>query len=167
MWERKLPIVIPLVGLGLAHWALLFRGMFIITAAYDPTTLSCVVTTTKHVFLSVTFWASRCLILPARLLWFSPCSSSSASVGVVLIWLSVYFAAMGFNLIILVLHVVGLLRGDNSASISELLFKDGVIFYLGAFSCNALPAVSGSAIEPHAYIKRKTPFLHRSSTPLI
>ena len=76
-------------------------------------------------------------------------------------------AAMGFNLIILVLHVVGLLRGDNSASISELLFKDGVIFYLGAFSCNVLPAVSGSAIEPHAYIKRKTPFLHRSSTPLI
>ena len=90
MWERKLPIVIPLVGLGLAHWALLFRGMFIITAAYDPTTLSCVVTTTKHVFLSVTFWASRCLILPARLLWFSACSSSSASVGVVLRWLSVY-----------------------------------------------------------------------------
>ncbi|RPD61894.1 hypothetical protein L226DRAFT_571294 [Lentinus tigrinus ALCF2SS1-7] len=106
VWERKLHIVIPLVGLCLAHWALLWRGMFIITADYAPTTLSCVVTTTNHVFLSVTFWAT-----------------------------------MGFNLIILVIHVIGLLRRDHSASIWEMLFKDGVIYYLGAFSCNALPAI--------------------------
>ncbi|KAI0721844.1 hypothetical protein C8T65DRAFT_169688 [Cerioporus squamosus] len=106
LWERKLPIVIPLVGLCLAQWALLWRGMFIINAEYSPTSLSCVVTTTNHVFLSVTFWAT-----------------------------------MGFNLVVLVFHVIGLLRREHSASIWELLFKDGVIYYLAAFSCNALPAV--------------------------
>ncbi|TFK93904.1 hypothetical protein K466DRAFT_594037 [Polyporus arcularius HHB13444] len=106
VWERKLAIVVPLVGLCLAHWALLWRGMFIITAEYSPPALACVVTNTQHVFLSVTSWAT-----------------------------------MGFNLVILVLHVVGLMRREHSASIWDLLFKDGVIYYLGAFSCNALPAI--------------------------
>ncbi len=148
VWERKLAIVIPLVGLCLAHWALLWRGMFIITAEYSPPALACVVTNTQHVFLSVTSWASRCRI--SWLSWFRSCSLSS--VGVMLRWTSVFFAAMGFNLVILVLHVVGLLRREHSASIWDLLFKDGVIYYLGAFSCNALPAVSSPSIELRPYI---------------
>lgn len=60
VWERKLPVVAVLGVLCLAHWALLFRGMFIITATYSPTTLSCAVTTTKLLFLSITYWASAC-----------------------------------------------------------------------------------------------------------
>lgn len=59
MWERKLVVAIPLGVLGLGLWALLWRGMFIMTAEYDPTSLSCVVTTTKRTFLSITFWASE------------------------------------------------------------------------------------------------------------
>lgn len=49
---------------------------------------------------------------------------------------------MGFNLVILLVHIVGLLRRDHGASVGELLFNDGVIYYLIAFSGNALPAVS-------------------------
>ena len=52
------------------------------------------------------------------------------------------FPAMGFNLVILIFHIVGLMRRDHGASVWELLFKDGIVCYLIAFSCNALPAVS-------------------------
>ncbi|KAI0773896.1 hypothetical protein C8Q74DRAFT_1201136 [Fomes fomentarius] len=107
VWERKLPVVVPLVVLCVAHWALLYRGMFLITAQYDPVKQACVVATTKRLFLSTT-----------------------------------YFGTMGFNLVIMVVHIVGLLRRDHSASVWELLFNDGVICYLIAFSGNALPAVS-------------------------
>ncbi|KAI0751393.1 hypothetical protein C8Q80DRAFT_1098417 [Daedaleopsis nitida] len=107
IWNNKRPVAIPLGIMCLAHWALLYRGMFIITAEYDATKLACVVATTNHLFLSLTYWAT-----------------------------------MAFNLVILGFHVVGLMRRDRVASLWQLLFQDGVILYLIAFSCNALPAVS-------------------------
>lgn len=58
LWERQLKIVIPIGLLCLAHWALLWRGMFIVDAAYDPTTGGCVVTSTNHVFLNLGFFMS-------------------------------------------------------------------------------------------------------------
>lgn len=51
-------------------------------------------------------------------------------------------AAMIFNLAILILQVVGLMVRGDSWNTWDLLFKDGVVLYLIAFSCNALPAVS-------------------------
>ncbi|THH33706.1 hypothetical protein EUX98_g396 [Antrodiella citrinella] len=58
LWERQLKIVIPLGILCLTHWAILWRGMFIVEAAYDDTVKSCVVTSTNHVFLNISFFSS-------------------------------------------------------------------------------------------------------------
>ena len=52
-------IIIPLGICCLAHWAILWRGMFIVHAVYDDTLQSCVVTTTNHVFLNISFFASK------------------------------------------------------------------------------------------------------------
>ena len=51
-------------------------------------------------------------------------------------------AALGLNLVITVLHVVGLVKSDEGSSVWELLFREGVIYYLAAFTFNAVPAVS-------------------------
>ncbi|KAI0829483.1 hypothetical protein BC628DRAFT_1315197 [Trametes gibbosa] len=106
VWERKLAIMIPLSVLCLGLWALLWRGMFIMTVQYDVTSMVCVVMTTKRVFLSVTFWAT-----------------------------------MGYNLVLTIVHIIGLMQRDHGASFWEMLFEDGLIFYLIAFSVNAIPAV--------------------------
>ncbi|KAI0637840.1 hypothetical protein C8Q77DRAFT_1214825 [Trametes polyzona] len=106
VWERKLSIAIPLGVLCLGLWAVLWRGMFIMTAEYDAATMACVVTTTKRVFLSVTFWST-----------------------------------MGFNLVLTVVHIIGLMQRDYGATFWQMLFEDGLIFYLVAFSANVLPAV--------------------------
>ena len=50
-------------------------------------------------------------------------------------------AALGLNLVITVLHVVGLVKSDEGSSVWELLFREGVIYYLTAFAFNAVPAV--------------------------
>ncbi|EIW62081.1 uncharacterized protein TRAVEDRAFT_57188 [Trametes versicolor FP-101664 SS1] len=106
VWERKLAVAIPLGVLGLGLWALLWRGMFIMTAEYDATSLSCVVTTTKRTFLSITFWAT-----------------------------------MGYNLVLTVVHTIGLMQRDHGASLWEMLFEDGLLCYIVAFAANVLPAV--------------------------
>ncbi|KAI0650051.1 hypothetical protein C8Q79DRAFT_923463 [Trametes meyenii] len=106
VWERKLAVMAPLGLLCLALWALLWRGMFIMTAQYDPASAACVVVKTNRLFLSVTFWAT-----------------------------------MGFNLVLTVMHTIGLMQRDYGASLWEMLFEDGLIYYLVAFSVNALPAV--------------------------
>ncbi|KAI0370245.1 hypothetical protein BV20DRAFT_966875 [Pilatotrama ljubarskyi] len=106
VWERKLPIAIPLGLLCLALWALLWRGVFIMTAEYDPVGMACVVSTTKRAVLTVTFWAT-----------------------------------MGFNLVLTVVHIVGLMRRDNGATFWQMLFEDGLIYYIIAFAANIFPAV--------------------------
>ncbi|TBU32089.1 hypothetical protein BD311DRAFT_775638 [Dichomitus squalens] len=109
VWERKLPIVVALGTLCLAHTALLVRGMLTVSARYDAVQQMCVATALSHtnrVFLSVTFWST-----------------------------------LGFNLVITVLHVAGLMKSDEGSSVWELLFREGVVYYLIAFTFNALPAI--------------------------
>ncbi|KAI0356603.1 hypothetical protein OH77DRAFT_212427 [Trametes cingulata] len=106
VWERKLPVAIPLAVLCLALWALLWRGVFIMTAEYDPASMACVVSTTKRLLLTITFWAT-----------------------------------MGYNLVLTVVHVVGLMRRDHGATFWQMLFEDGLICYFIAFAANIFPAV--------------------------
>lgn len=58
LWERQKSIVIPLGVLCLAHWALLYRTMFIVTAAWEERTRGCVVTGTNPSLLNSTFFFS-------------------------------------------------------------------------------------------------------------
>ncbi|KAI0699423.1 hypothetical protein BC835DRAFT_1267936, partial [Cytidiella melzeri] len=58
MWNRKVSVTLPLGILCLAHWAILFRGMFLINAEYSTEAQACVVTYTNHVFLNISFFST-------------------------------------------------------------------------------------------------------------
>ncbi|KAF6762761.1 hypothetical protein DFP72DRAFT_876875 [Ephemerocybe angulata] len=56
LWDRKKYIVGILGMLCLAHWALLYRTMFVVVAEWDPTHGVCVVVQTNSILLNVTFF---------------------------------------------------------------------------------------------------------------
>ncbi|RDB23295.1 hypothetical protein Hypma_009572 [Hypsizygus marmoreus] len=56
LWERQRTVIIALGALCLAHWALLYRTMFIVIAAWDDTLRACVVTATNPSLLNTTFF---------------------------------------------------------------------------------------------------------------
>ncbi|PPQ95490.1 hypothetical protein CVT26_008518 [Gymnopilus dilepis] len=56
LWERRLSVVIPLGILCVAHWALLYRTMFIVVAQWDPQAKACVVVQTNPSLLNITFF---------------------------------------------------------------------------------------------------------------
>ncbi|TCD71332.1 hypothetical protein EIP91_011103 [Steccherinum ochraceum] len=107
LWERQLKIVIPLGILCLAHWAILWRGMFIVHATYDDELQACVVNSTNHIFLNVSF-----------------------------------FTTMGFDFTILCFTIAALaFRHKARSDLWHLLFRDGLVYFVITFMCNALPAV--------------------------
>ncbi|CCM02831.1 uncharacterized protein FIBRA_04943 [Fibroporia radiculosa] len=55
IWERKLKVVIPLCIFSLAHWVVLWRGAFTLTAVYSTQEQACVLTSNNHVYLNVEF----------------------------------------------------------------------------------------------------------------
>jgi len=52
--------MIPLICLSLAHWGILWRGMFIIDAAWSPEANTCVIVKLDGQFLRTTFFSSQC-----------------------------------------------------------------------------------------------------------
>ncbi|KAI0346914.1 hypothetical protein BDW22DRAFT_1351210 [Trametopsis cervina] len=58
LWERKLFVAVPLGILALAHWAILWRGMFIIDAQYSSEAQGCVVNSTNHGLLMASFFST-------------------------------------------------------------------------------------------------------------
>ncbi|KAF8901705.1 hypothetical protein CPB84DRAFT_1777231 [Gymnopilus junonius] len=56
LWERRLSVVIPLGLLCVAHWALLYRTMFIVVSQWDPVLKACVVIQTNPSMLNTTFF---------------------------------------------------------------------------------------------------------------
>lgn len=58
LWNRSIKVVVPLCILGLGHWAILWRGMFIVDAQFNAEAGQCVITQTNHVFLNVTFFTT-------------------------------------------------------------------------------------------------------------
>ncbi|KZT72626.1 hypothetical protein DAEQUDRAFT_663805, partial [Daedalea quercina L-15889] len=56
IWERKLKVVVPLCLLCLAHWGLLWRGMFLLNVQWSTTEQTCVLQSSNHIFLNVTFF---------------------------------------------------------------------------------------------------------------
>lgn len=52
----------------------------------------------------------------------------------------VYLYTMFVDLAVLIISTIGLLLTPGRSSLWKLLFKDGIIFFLTAFFCNALAA---------------------------
>lgn len=53
---------------------------------------------------------------------------------------------MGYNLVLTVVHIIGLMQRDYGASLWQMLFEDGLLCYIVAFAANVLPAVSDRTI---------------------
>jgi len=51
--------MIPLICLVIAHWGILWRGMFIIDAVWEPTVKACIVVSIDSQFLQTTFFCSQ------------------------------------------------------------------------------------------------------------
>lgn len=49
---------------------------------------------------------------------------------------------MGFDLIILLFTMLALIPLRRDSGLWNLLFQDGLVYFIIAFFCNALPAVS-------------------------
>ncbi|KAH9943089.1 uncharacterized protein BXZ73DRAFT_97147 [Epithele typhae] len=58
LWRRQLVVSLLVGALCLGDWALLVRGMFVMSATYDPTALACSATTNHLRWLGATFWTT-------------------------------------------------------------------------------------------------------------
>ncbi|KAF8164973.1 hypothetical protein B0H34DRAFT_648175 [Crassisporium funariophilum] len=56
LWERRKSVIMILGTLCLAHWALLYRTMFIVVSEWEPAVKSCVVVQTNPSMLNTTFF---------------------------------------------------------------------------------------------------------------
>ncbi|KAF9057380.1 hypothetical protein BJ165DRAFT_1397659 [Panaeolus papilionaceus] len=59
LWERRRSIVVALGILCVAHWAILYRTMFIVLAKWDNNGNACVVIQTSPSWLNTTFFFSK------------------------------------------------------------------------------------------------------------
>ncbi|EKM59793.1 uncharacterized protein PHACADRAFT_206017 [Phanerochaete carnosa HHB-10118-sp] len=55
LWNKNRLVILLLATLGCVHWAILWRGMFILEATYSPEAKGCTITSTDHVFLNISF----------------------------------------------------------------------------------------------------------------
>jgi len=109
LWERKRYIMIPLICLSIAHWGILWRGMFVVNAVWEDSVGACVIVKIDNKFLQTTF-----------------------------------FSTMAFDFTILMLTSIALYRFSYSGTRSDLwnlLFRDGLVYFLVTFSFNAVPAI--------------------------
>ncbi|THH18566.1 hypothetical protein EW146_g2440 [Bondarzewia mesenterica] len=56
LWGNNWAVVAPLGVMALAHWGLIWRGMFLIHASWESDSIACVVTSVNANFLTVTFF---------------------------------------------------------------------------------------------------------------
>ncbi|KAF9534414.1 hypothetical protein CPB83DRAFT_756352 [Crepidotus variabilis] len=56
LWERRRSIILILGIPCLAHWTILYRGMFVVIAQWNPETRNCIVVQTKPSLLNTTFF---------------------------------------------------------------------------------------------------------------
>ena len=97
--------------------------MFLLDVSYNATEQTCVLQSSNHIFLNVTFFMS------AYLIYRESYALKSAVV------------AMGFDLTILAFTLAYLMRHKARSSLWSLLFTDGLVYFITAFCFNALPAV--------------------------
>ena len=120
-------VLIPLLVLCLCHWGLLYHGIIIVRATWNPTVGACVVNQTDSAVLKFTFFASA-------FIYEASCCTHDLEL--------IVFLAMGFDLVILVVTCAALLSNSSRSGLWQLLFRDGLIYWGVTFSVNAIPAVS-------------------------
>ena len=112
--------------------------MFLLDVSWNASEQTCVLQSSNHIFLNVTFFMSTCFL----------CSESHVLTSAV--------AAMGFDLTILAFTLAYLMRHKARSSLWSLLFTDGLVYFITAFCFNALPAVRSSQCSGHGDADQST-----------
>ena len=125
IWSRARPIVILLGALSLGQWAILFHGIATVRSTWNPLVQSCVVSETKAVFLTLIYLYSE-----------SPYRCSG-----ILLMGGLDFVAMSFDLLVLIVSTIGLVRSPGRSTLWSLIFRQGIIYFFVAFVANSIPAI--------------------------
>ncbi|EKM59690.1 uncharacterized protein PHACADRAFT_137777 [Phanerochaete carnosa HHB-10118-sp] len=112
LWNKNRLVILLLATLGCAHWAILWRGMFVLKSTYSSDAKGCVIISTNHIFLNVSYFMS-----------------------------TFHLATMGVNFAVLLLTVMALARKRLHSHLWKLLFQDGLVNFSVTFVCNAAPAI--------------------------
>lgn len=129
LWERRMSVIFALGTLCIAHWALLYRTMFIVVSQWEPSAKACVVVQTNPSILNTTFFFSEQTFIEFHIQSIDTTS----------------LVAMGFDFIILIFTAIALLsRHSARTDLWKLLFQDGLVYFLASFSTNCIPAASTS-----------------------
>lgn len=115
--------MIPLIVISLGQWALLYYAIISVKSVWMPEVGACGVTGASSTVLNVIYFYSSFALLLYRVIWLMGCP------------------AMSFDAIVLVLSVTGLLATNARSNIWNLLLRDGVLYFVVAFSANTVPAV--------------------------
>ncbi|GJE84628.1 hypothetical protein PsYK624_007040 [Phanerochaete sordida] len=68
LWDNAVAVVLPLALLGCVHWAILWRAIFLVDAAWDVNVKDCAVVSQDHGFLDASFFTTMAVSLVVLLI---------------------------------------------------------------------------------------------------
>jgi hypothetical protein len=133
VWDRAPLVTAPLVIASLGQWGMLLRSSLTVRSRWGDPSGPCLVSadfprviegsylyselSTRNFFLTLLLWGqNKALKLMLNI-------------------------AMSFDLVVLVLTTIGLVRSPSRSSLWQLLFRQGVIYFLVAFVANTVSVV--------------------------
>lgn len=166
LWEKKLKVVIPLGVLCLAHWTLLWRGMFVVKATYETSTESCVVTYTNHIFLNISFFATMVFDLIILSLTMAKLVPLSTRLGIVRLLFHdglIYFlVAFAFNALPAILATI------NLNPVMNIIATIPAATFSAIAACRAvirLQTYAGGDVYMHSSGVERAPIIRMSAIP--
>ena len=131
VWNRSRLVMVPLVVMALGQWALLLHSITTVHSSWSDIAGACVVHSVSRVLIEANYIYSK--------------SSARFSFPVVQDDMGcstlVLNTAMSFDFIVLVLTTIGLVRSPTRSSLWQLLFRQGIIYFLVAFIANSIPTI--------------------------
>jgi hypothetical protein len=131
VWNRSPFVMVPLVVISLGHWALLFHAFTSIHSRWSDEAEACVIDSAFPVFVGVNYVYSE----SSALIIYLACCGDQAHYRITL------NVAMLFDFIVLVLTTIGLLMSPARSSLWQLLFRQGVIYFVVACLANLVPTI--------------------------
>ena len=131
VWNRNPRIVVPLILASLGQWGMLIHGIVTIRSQWSDVEGTCVVQTVSPKFMEVIFMycesSPQSSLFPSRHMGQNEILMSNAAVL--------------FDLVVLVLTTTGLYLSPARSSLWQLLFRQGIIYFVAAFVANMIPSI--------------------------